>query len=74
MTYDYKWLRVVGPGNFTGAHYDIVYMGRGTPNVLTCWTPIGDIPLKMGPLAILVGSHRFEHMKETYGQTNGIAT
>lgn len=68
MTYDYKWLRVVGPGSFTGAHYDIVYMGRGTPNVLTCWTPIGDIPLKMGPLAILVGSHRFEHMKETYGQ------
>ena len=37
MTYDYKWLRVVGPGNFSGAHYDIVYMGRGTKNLLTVW-------------------------------------
>jgi hypothetical protein len=68
LTYDYKWLRVVGPGDFTGAHYDIVYMGRGTPNVYTCWTPIGDVPYDLGPLAILVGSHRFERVKETYGR------
>src|SRR5438105_1991114 len=27
-TYDYKWLRVISRGSFTGAHYDIVYMGR----------------------------------------------
>ena len=68
LTYDYKWLRVVPPKGFTGAHYDIVYMGRGTDNVLTCWTPIGDIPIELGPLAILVGSHRFDIIKETYGQ------
>lgn len=68
LTYNYKWLRVVGPKGFTGAHYDIVYMGRGTTNVYTCWTPLGDIPLEMGPLAVLVGSHRFEKVKETYGQ------
>ena len=67
-TYDYKWLRVVGPGDFTGAHYDIVYMGRGTPNVCTCWIPIGDVPYELGPLAILAGSHRFEKIKETYGK------
>jgi hypothetical protein len=67
-TYDYKWLRVVGPGQFTGAHYDIVYMGRGTQNVCTLWTPIGDVPLELGPLAILVGSHRFERIRETYGK------
>jgi ectoine hydroxylase-related dioxygenase (phytanoyl-CoA dioxygenase family) len=67
-TYDYKWLRVVGPGDFTGAHYDIVYMGRGTPNVCTCWIPIGDVPFELGPLALLVGSHRFEKIKETYGK------
>ena len=67
-TYDYKWLRVVGPGGFTGAHYDIVYMGRGTPNVFTVWTPLGDVPLEMGPLALLVGSHRFERIRETYGR------
>jgi len=68
LTYDYKWLRVVGPDGFTGAHYDIVYMGRGTKQVLTCWTPLGDVPLEMGPLMLLVGSHRFEVIKETYGK------
>lgn len=68
ITYDYKWLRVVQPSGFTGAHYDIVYMGRGTQHVLTCWTPIGDVPLEMGPLAILIGSHRFDLIKQTYGE------
>jgi hypothetical protein len=68
LTYDYKWLRVVGSGDNTGAHYDIVYMGRGTKNVYTVWTPLGDLPFAMGPLAVLVGSHRFERIKETYGQ------
>ena len=68
ITYDYKWLRVVQPGGFTGAHYDIVYMGRGTQQVVTCWTPIGDVPLDMGPLVILVGSHRFDVLKQTYGK------
>ncbi len=68
ITYDFKWLRVMSPGGFTGAHYDIVYMGRGTKYVLTCWTPLGDISLEMGPLALLVGSHRFEILKETYAK------
>jgi ectoine hydroxylase-related dioxygenase (phytanoyl-CoA dioxygenase family) len=68
LTYDYKWLRVVGPGSNTGAHYDIVYMGRGTPNVFTCWTPLGDVPYELCPLALLVGSHRFERIRETYGK------
>jgi ectoine hydroxylase-related dioxygenase (phytanoyl-CoA dioxygenase family) len=67
MTYDYRWLRVVGPGSNTGAHYDVVYMGRGTHNLYTCWTPLGDVPYELGPLALLVGSHRFERVKETYG-------
>jgi hypothetical protein len=68
MTYDYKWLRVVGPSGYTGAHYDVVYMGRGTLQLYTCWTPLGDVPYEMGPLAILAGSHRFEKIKETYGK------
>jgi ectoine hydroxylase-related dioxygenase (phytanoyl-CoA dioxygenase family) len=68
LTYDYKWLRVVSPGSNTGAHYDIVYMGRGTQKVYTCWTPLGDVPYELGPLALLVGSHRFERVKQTYGQ------
>lgn len=68
LTYDYKWLRAVAPGSFTGAHYDVVYMGRGTLNVFTCWTPLGDISYANGPLAILVGSHRFDRVKQTYGK------
>jgi hypothetical protein len=71
LTFDYKWLRVVGPGDFTGAHYDIVYMGRGTQNLYTCWTPITEVPYELGPLAVLVGSHRgpaFERVRETYGK------
>lgn len=68
MTYDYKWLRVVSTPEFTGAHYDIVYMGRGTSNLYTCWTPFGDIALENSPLAVCVGSHRYERIKETYGR------
>jgi len=68
LTYDYKWLRCVGNGDSTGAHYDIVYMGRGTQNLYTVWTPLGDVPYAKGPLAILGGSHQFEQIKETYGK------
>lgn len=68
LTFDYKWLRAVGPGSFTGAHYDVVYMGRGTLNLYTCWTPLGDVPLESGPLALLHGSHRLDKIKETYGK------
>lgn len=68
LTFNYKWLRAVGNGDFTGAHYDIVYMGRGTHNLYTVWTPLGDVSFEKGPLAILHGSHHFERIKETYGQ------
>ncbi|MCL4505299.1 MAG: phytanoyl-CoA dioxygenase family protein [Chloroflexi bacterium] len=68
LTYDYKWLRCVGHGDFTGAHYDIVYMGRGTQNLYTLWTPLGDVSYEKGPLAILYGSQHFDRIKETYGK------
>ncbi|SFS46656.1 phytanoyl-CoA dioxygenase family protein [Paenibacillus sp. BC26] len=68
ITYDYKWPRAVGNGDFTGAHYDIVYMGRGTKQVYTMWTPLGDVPYEQGPLAICLGSQHFDKMKSTYGQ------
>lgn len=70
LTFDYKWLRLVATGENTGCHYDIVYMGRGTTNLFTCWTPLGDVSLQHGPLAICVGSHRFERMKQTYGKSD----
>jgi ectoine hydroxylase-related dioxygenase (phytanoyl-CoA dioxygenase family) len=70
LTFDYKWMRFVGTGEFTGAHLDNVYMGRGSARLYSMWTPIGDISIDMGPLAVLVGSHRlpgFARVRETYG-------
>jgi hypothetical protein len=52
-TFDHKWLRVVPPGNGNSAHCDIVYMSGGAQELYTVWTPLGDVPLEMGPLAVL---------------------
>jgi hypothetical protein len=68
LTYDYKWPRVVGHGGNTGVHYDIVYMGRGSKNVYTMWTPLDDIPLERGTLALCLGSQHFDIVRQTYGQ------
>jgi hypothetical protein len=70
-TFDFKWMRLTGRDGFTGAHMDIVYMGRGSANLYTVWTPIGDVPYDQGPLAVLVGSNRLEgyrKIRETYGR------
>lgn len=70
-TFDYKWLRAVGNERFTGCHYDVVYMGRGSERVHTAWIPIGDIPVEQGTLAVCAGSHGdpgFERLRETYGR------
>jgi len=69
-TFNYKWLRAVGNENFTGCHYDVVYMGRGSQRVHTVWIPIGEIPVSQGTLAILEGSHNLEsfaRLRSTYG-------
>jgi len=55
--YDHIWTRVVGPGQGTGPHCDIVYMGRGTHDVMTAWIPHGDISLELGGLIVLEKSH-----------------
>ncbi|RAP76842.1 phytanoyl-CoA dioxygenase [Paenibacillus montanisoli] len=70
LTFDYKWLRSVGYGGNTGAHYDIVYMGRGSQNVYTMWTPFGDIPPDQGTLAMLLGSQHYEKIRKTYGKVD----
>ena len=70
VTYDYKWLRAVGNESFTGCHYDVVYMGRGSRNVHTVWIPMGNIPVSQGTLAVCEGSHNLEsfaRLRNTYG-------
>jgi ectoine hydroxylase-related dioxygenase (phytanoyl-CoA dioxygenase family) len=68
LTYDYKWLRVAATGASSTIHCDAVYMGRGTSNLYSCWTPLGDVPLEMGPIVLWLGSQRLEKIKQTYAR------
>ncbi len=70
-TFDYKWLRAVGNEQYTGAHYDFVYMGRGSASLHTVWIPLGDISVAHGALAVCRGSHNlpsFSRIRDTYGR------
>jgi hypothetical protein len=64
--YDFTWMRVVAPGHGTQPHGDIVFMGRGTHDLYTAWTPLGDIDYQLGGLIVLEGSHRLENLREEY--------
>lgn len=66
--FDYTWMRAVGPGGGTAPHCDIVYMGRGTTNLFTAWTPLGDVPYHVGGLMVLEGSHKHKRLREGYGR------
>ena len=41
----------------TPAHYDLIYLRGGTSRIVTAWVPIGDVPVEMGGLVYLEGSH-----------------
>jgi hypothetical protein len=56
--YDFVWLRDQPRSHGIKPHCDVVFMGRGTRRVLSCWTPFGDIPLGAGGLMLLENSHR----------------
>ena len=64
--YDFTWLRAVVPGAGSPAHCDLVYMGRGTHQVLTCWIPYGEVPLELGGLIVLEGSHQKSDRLKNY--------
>lgn len=66
--FDFTWLRAVGPGLGTVPHCDIVYMGRGTRDLWTMWTPLGDVSLEQGGLLLLERSHQHERLNENYGR------
>ncbi len=70
-TFAYKWLRAVGNEEYTGAHYDFVYMGRGSGNLHTVWIPFGDTPVEHGTLCLCEGSNHlseFARVRDTYGR------
>ncbi len=64
--YDHTWFRAVSHGQGTPPHCDLVYMGRGTHQLLTAWIPYGDIPLEMGGVMLLEGSHRQTERLRSY--------
>jgi hypothetical protein len=64
--YDYTWMRLVNAGPSSKIHADSVYMGRGTHEVFTCWTPWGDNPPEMGGLILLEGSHQRDDLLGGY--------
>ena len=66
--YDFTWLRAISPGHGTRSHLDSVYMNRGTQNLYTVWTPLGDIDFTLGGLIVLEGSNTNTRLKETYGR------
>ena len=43
---------------------DNVYMARGTCELYTMWTPIGDVTVDMGTLAIVEASHKDNKFKK----------
>lgn len=68
--FDFTWLRVVRPGKGTTSHCDIVFMGRGTTDLYTSWTPLGDIDHRLGGLIVLEGSHHKDDLKDNYCLTD----
>jgi len=70
LSYNFQWLRTAGPGACSTIHYDVVYMGRGTQDVYTCWTPLGTITPEMGPLVLCLGSNKWQQVIDTYGKTD----
>ncbi len=65
-TFDFTWLRIVGPGQGTAPHVDAVYMNRGTQQLLTGWTPLMEITPDIGGLMVMPGSHRLDRLNRYY--------
>jgi ectoine hydroxylase-related dioxygenase (phytanoyl-CoA dioxygenase family) len=64
--FDYIWVRSLGRATGTPAHCDLVYMGRGTHRLLTCWVPYGEVPLEQSPLMLLEDSHKKSDRLKNY--------
>lgn len=66
--FDFVWMRSVVPGRGTAPHGDSVFMNRGTLNLYTAWTPLGDTDTTLGGLIVLEKSHRLDEIVSSYGQ------
>jgi len=64
--FDFLWLRTMVEGRASPLHFDHVYMNRGSPDVLTAWIPLGDVPLEAGPIVFVEHSNRFADVIARY--------
>jgi len=64
--FDFTWFRTIAPGIGSYPHCDVIFMGRGTKNLYTAWVPFGDVPLNVGGLLLIEGSHKHEDTRNTY--------
>jgi ectoine hydroxylase-related dioxygenase (phytanoyl-CoA dioxygenase family) len=56
--HDYLFLRATPVGDSTDLHYDHPYFAGRASAIVTCWIPLGEIPIHDGPLVLVEGSHR----------------
>jgi len=68
VSFDYRWLRTAGTNASSPIHCDQVFMGRGSKDLYTCWTPLCDVSYAMGPLVLCLKSHRMDAITKSYGQ------
>jgi ectoine hydroxylase-related dioxygenase (phytanoyl-CoA dioxygenase family) len=66
LPFDFLWLRTMTQGRASPLHFDHVYMNRGSPRLVTAWIPLGDVPLRAGPLVVVEGSNQFEDLIARY--------
>jgi len=64
--FDHTWFRAISHGQGTPPHCDLVYMSRGTHQLLTAWIPYGEVPLEVGGLILLEDSHHKADRIKTY--------
>jgi len=62
LAQDFLYLRAAVPGTFTDLHCDHPFFARVSERIVTCWVPLGAVPIEQGPLVIVEGSHRFEDL------------
>src|SRR5205823_4516513 len=43
--HDYLFLRPAPVGNATNLHYDFPFFAGGSAQIVTCWIPLGEIPV-----------------------------
>jgi hypothetical protein len=60
--HDYLFLRSAPVGNATNLHYDYPFFAGGASQIVTCWLPLGEIPVCDGPLVVVEHSHHFEDL------------